>query len=267
MKNTKKVVRESYAKVAKNDISCCCGCSDNACSEKIGYSKEDILSVPEGSNMGLGCGNPLAFSMLKEGDYVLDLGCGGGFDCFLASQKVGYSGLVVGVDMTPEMLDKARKNAKKGKYKNVEFHLGEIEHIPAGDNTFDYVFSNCVINLSTDKEQVFKEAYRVLKPGGKIIVSDIVLLSELPKSIKHSKEMYASCISGASLKEKYLQDIKKAGFKDVKIIDEKKFYPLQELNKEESKIYMKKFRLTKNELNKIANSIISITIEGKKQNK
>jgi len=186
----------------------------------IGYSGEELSSIPEGANMGLGCGNPTALASLKEGEVVLDLGSGGGIDCFLAANAVGEEGSVIGVDMTPEMIEKARENALKGDYKNVEFRLGEIEHLPVADNTVDAIISNCVINLSPDKSSVFKESYRVLKPGGRVMVSDIVLLRELPEDIKSSVEAYAGCVAGASKKEDYLKTIKDVGFEQIEVVSE-----------------------------------------------
>ncbi len=232
MKDTeiRKSVREGYAKIAKEGGSCCdsstkaCGCSSNQSvkdiSQSIGYSEEDVNSAPDGANLGLGCGNPLALASLKEGETVLDLGSGAGFDCFLAANKVGKKGRVIGVDMTPEMLEKARENARKGNYTNVEFRLGEIESLPVADNTADIIISNCVINLSPDKPRVFKEAYRVLKPGGRLMVSDIVLEKPLPEAVRSSVEAYIGCIAGAALENEYLGAIEAAGFKDVHVVDE-----------------------------------------------
>jgi len=231
-KDIKKVVRENYAKVA-NSNSCCCGSSSVSCCgqpgmEKeislcIGYSKEDMDKVPEGSNLGLGCGNPVAFASIKEGETVLDLGSGAGFDCFLAAEKVGPDGKVIGVDMTFQMIEKAKENAKKGGYKNLEFRLGEIENLPVGDSSIDLIISNCVVNLSPEKDKVFKEAFRVLKPGGRIMISDIVLTQELPDFIKNDMAAYVSCISGAIIKDDYLESIKKAGFQDIKVLEESSF--------------------------------------------
>ncbi|MCX6009781.1 MAG: arsenite methyltransferase [Chloroflexi bacterium] len=227
----RKVVREGYAQVAKSGSSCCapqnpcCGTTNIATdiSKKIGYTDEDIQSVPEGANLGLGCGNPVALASLKEGEVVLDLGAGAGFDCFLAANRVGKTGKVIGVDMTPEMVEKARENAHKDDYKNVEFRLGEIENLPVADNHVDTIISNCVINLSPDKERVFQEAFRVLKPGGRLMVSDMVLVRELPDSIKNSVAAYIGCLAGATMKDKYIEVIKAAGFKQVSIIDETSF--------------------------------------------
>ena len=223
-------VRKNYAAVAvgNSGSDCspsCCGAIDIASqvSSKLGYSKDEIEGVPEGAIMGLGCGNPTAHAELKPGDYVLDLGAGGGFDCFLAAKKVGKEGKVIGVDMTPEMIAKARANTETEGYDNVEFRLGEIENLPAPDNFFDKVISNCVINLSTDKARVFNEIRRVLKPGGKFIISDIVLTQPLPEEILKSVSAYVSCIAGASLLEGYIDQIKEAGFNEVRILNKSEF--------------------------------------------
>jgi len=189
-------------------------------SKAIGYSEAELGSVPEGANLGLGCGNPLAFAALEEGDVVVDLGSGAGFDCFLAAQRVGPTGRVIGVDMTPEMLDRARANAARDRVTNVEFRLGEIESLPVADGTADMVISNCVINLSTDKPRVFREALRVLKPGGRLMVSDLVLGQPLPASVARSVAAYAGCIAGALLKEDYLAAIRDAGFASVEVMAE-----------------------------------------------
>lgn len=223
----KQKVREGYASRALagtgEGSDCGCGCDSAAdTSRGMGYSMEDIKAVPDGANLGLGCGNPIAVASLSEGQTVLDLGSGGGFDCFLAARKVGTDGRVIGVDMTPEMIHKARTNAASGDYANVEFRLGEIEHLPVADNSVDVIISNCVINLAPDKEKVFAEAFRVLKPGGRIMVSDIVLKEELPETIKKSVEAYVGCIAGASMQDDYLGGIKAVGFDKVEIINESK---------------------------------------------
>lgn len=227
----KKIVRESYGQIAKQGGSCCslpsscCGESNiiTEISKRIGYTERDLEIVPEGSNLGLGCGNPVALASLREGDIVLDLGAGAGFDCFLAANRVGEKGRVIGVDMTPEMLEKARENARRGGYSNTEFRLGEIENLPVADNYVDVIISNCVINLSPDKNRVFREAYRVLKPGGRLIISDIVLLMDLPVEIKNSFAAYVSCVAGALTKEEYLRAIREAGFREVKVVEETPF--------------------------------------------
>jgi SAM-dependent methyltransferase len=225
----RKVVRESYGKIAlQGATSCCsissrrCGCSStqDTVSKAIGYSDEELLAVPEGANLGLGCGNPTALASLKEGEVVLDLGSGAGFDCFLAAVKVGESGKVIGVDMTAEMIEKARENARKGGYRNVEFRLGEIENLPVADNSVDVVISNCVINLSPDKKRVLEETFRVLKPGGRVMVSDIALLKELPSEIKSSIGAYVGCVAGATTREEYLATVEAAGFQEVEVVNE-----------------------------------------------
>ncbi|MFA4991191.1 MAG: arsenite methyltransferase [Candidatus Omnitrophota bacterium] len=204
--------------------SCCCGTGQaKEIGKKVGYSDSDMDVVPEGANLGFGCGNPVALASLKEGDVVLDLGSGAGFDAFLSAQRVGKTGRVIGVDMTPEMVAKAKENAKKGNHSNVEFRLGEIEKLPVGDDSIDVIISNCVINLSPDKETVFKEAYRVLKAGGRLMVSDLVLAKDLPKEIKDSVEAYVGCLAGAVKKNEYLELISIAGFQDVKVISESSY--------------------------------------------
>ena len=267
----KKLVRNRYAKVAKTDGSCCassincCSASTNEqVSKMIGYSEEEMSAVPEGANLGLGCGNPTALASLREGERVLDLGSGAGFDCFLAAKKVGKKGKVIGIDMTPEMLDKARANAKKGKYANVEFRLGEIENLPVADNSVDVIISNCVINLAPDKKRVFEEAFRVLSSHGRLMVSDIVLLKALPKSIQNNVEAYAGCISGAELKDKYLELIRKAGFSDVKVIDEKT-YPLEYIVSESTlKDAIKMTDMTEEEVKEAANAVVSVKVSAVK---
>lgn len=228
----KKIVRDGYAKAVTQKTSCC---STNSCcgainqtkeiSRKVGYSDPEMSAVPEGANLGFGCGNPVALASLKKGEVVLDLGSGAGFDAFLAAQRVGTTGRVIGVDMTPEMVAKARENAKKSEYPHAEFRLGEIERLPVEDSSVDVIISNCVINLSPDKETVFKEAFRVLKPGGRLMVSDLVLVRELPEALKGSVEAYVGCLAGAIRKEEYLGFITAAGFKDANVISQS-HYPV-----------------------------------------
>lgn len=220
----KEVVRDSYAKIAKTSGACgcgSCGCESNLTVQKqsgqLGYSLEEMNQAPPDSNLGLGCGNPVAIASLKEGEVVLDLGSGAGFDAFLASPKVGNTGRVIGVDMTDEMLEKARNNAKKGSFTNVEFRKGDIEDLPVADSSVNAIISNCVINLAPDKEKVFKEAYRVLKTGGRLMISDVVLTKPLPDELKEDEELLIGCISGAILKEDYLDLLKKTGFSDITI--------------------------------------------------
>jgi arsenite methyltransferase len=232
----RKAVRDGYGKIAKNSGSCClpgasCGCGGTAVEtigRQVGYTPEEMQAVPEGANLGLGCGNPVALASLKEGETVVDLGSGAGFDAFLAARAVGESGRVIGVDMTPEMVDKARGNARKGDYGNVEFRLGEIENLPVADQTADAIISNCVINLSPDKGRVFREAFRVLKPGGRLMVSDIVLLNGLSDALMESIEAYVGCVAGAVPKEDYLREIGDAGFEEMKIIGQTTF-PVNDL--------------------------------------
>ena len=223
----KELVKERYSKLANSSCgygtaSSCCNTSTSKedISRSIGYSDEEINQVPE-ANLGLGCGNPTALSKIKEGDIVLDLGSGAGFDVFLAAKKVGRTGKVIGVDMTEEMIVKARENARKYNYENVEFRWGDIEHLPLEENFFDVIISNCVINLAPDKKRVFEEAHRVLKKGGRIYVSDIVLLGKLTRAQMNNKDLITGCVSGALQRDDYLTIIKNAGFK-VKILGEDK---------------------------------------------
>ncbi len=234
------VVRREYGKIAReagsgcgSTSSCCSAAADSVAAaqenrladvgQAIGYSREEMDAVPEGANLGLGCGNPLALAGLERGETVLDLGSGAGFDSFLAARKVGERGKVIGVDMTEEMVEKARENARRGGYSNVEFRLGRIESLPVVDASVDLVISNCVINLSPDKERVFREAFRVLKPGGRLAVSDIVLRNRLPRAVLESAAAYAGCIAGASLRKEYLRLIREAGFMEVRVAHERRF--------------------------------------------
>lgn len=220
------VVREKYGALAEGKaVGCGCGCGPGIESaiESIGYTKEQIDAIPEGADLGLGCGNPLAHAGLQEGEVVLDLGAGAGIDCFLASKAVGPRGRAIGVDMTPAMLEKARRNAVKVGATNVEFRLGEIEHLPVADGSVDVVISNCVINLSPDKTQVFREALRALKPGGRLVISDLVLERPLPPELLRSVELYVGCVAGASVKAEFLEHARAAGFESVEIVEERRY--------------------------------------------
>jgi len=212
-------IRDKYSQVAQGaSLSCCAAPVDiKEMSALLGYDEGDLANTPLESNMGLGCGNPVAIAALNEGETVLDLGSGGGFDCFLARKKVGSTGYVIGVDMTPEMIKLARGNAEKSGYTNVEFRLGEIEHIPVADNTIDVIISNCVINLSLNKEQVFKEAFRVLKPGGRLSTSDVVATAEIPKNIVQDLALIAGCIGGAEHIDNLRTMLRNVGFTDIKL--------------------------------------------------
>jgi len=274
MKNsdTKKIVREGYANIAKESTSCCapkqgCGCGSSTAesiSKNIGYSDQEMASVPDGANLGLGCGNPTALASLKEGETVLDLGSGAGFDAFLSAAKVGKSGRVIGVDMTHEMLEKARHNAEKGGYSNVEFRLGEIEYLPVSDNSIDCIISNCVINLSPDKPQVFSEAFRVLKPGGRLMVSDIVIIRELPEELKSSVAAIVGCVSGALKREDYLKTIQAAGFEDVEVFGENFFQIDTMLNDPTAKEIINKLGDSAEKLDELNHSVSSIRVKGLK---
>lgn len=223
-------VRDTYAKVAEASnnseatgiASSCCGVSDDIDintlnSLRLGYSDDDLANVPDGADMGLGCGNPRAIAGLSVGEIVVDLGSGGGFDAFLAAREVGESGTVIGVDMTPTMISKARNNAEKANFESVEFRLGEIEYLPIADDTADVIISNCVINLSPNKGRVFSEAFRILKSGGRLAISDVVASCEMPEEMKNDLELYSGCMSGASLIHELESFMADAGFNEIKI--------------------------------------------------
>lgn len=216
-------VRSRYKEIALQDAGSCCSPASSRrsasdISAQLGYSSEELAAVPDGANLGLGCGNPQAIAELKPGEVVLDLGSGGGFDCFLAARQVGETGHIIGVDMTPEMVSRARDNAAKGGFANTEFRLGEIEHLPVPDQSVDVIISNCVINLSPDKQQVFDEAFRVLRSGGRLAVSDVVMTAELPAGIKNDLDIYYSgCISGASSADELRAMLVQSGFIDIVI--------------------------------------------------
>jgi SAM-dependent methyltransferase len=255
----RQAVRINYGKVAQAGSSGCCPTSSccspggaspaDAVSVQLGYSKEEVSAVPAGANMGLGCGNPQAIASLKTGEVVLDLGSGGGFDCFLAARAVGETGKVIGVDMTPEMVSKARENAAKAGFKNVEFRLGEIEHLPVADNTVDVILSNCVINLSPEKQKVFDDAFRVLKLGGRLAVSDIVATAELPEDVKNDLALHAGCMAGASLINDVEAMLGKSGFRDIRIQP-----------KDESREFIRTWAPGRN----VEDYVVSATIEAKK---
>lgn len=223
----RQAVRKTYAGIAHGENSnasgCSCGCgstgilSNEQVSGMLGYSHEEVTSVPEGANMGLGCGNPQAIARLRQGETVVDLGSGGGFDCFLAAKAVGETGRVIGVDMTPDMISKSRENGEKSGYSNVEFRLGEIEHLPVADNTADVLISNCVINLSPEKDKVYREAYRVLQHGGRIALSDIVLLKKLPENLQNDIALLVGCVAGAAELHEVESMLVSAGFSEISI--------------------------------------------------
>lgn len=265
----KVLVKKSYGNIAKKGGSCCpsksscCGAAPvEDISKNIGYADEDLKAVPSGANLGLGCGNPIALASIKDGETVLDLGSGAGFDSFLAAARVGRSGNVIGVDMTPEMIETARENAAKGNYSNVEFRLGELENLPVADGSIDVVISNCVINLVPNKKKAFEEAFRVLKPGGRLMVSDIVLLRSLPDFVMKSVAAYVGCISGAAMKESYLQAIKSAGFNEVTVIDESLF-PLDCMADDlTGQSIAQNLKERAEEIKKVEGSVVSIKVRG-----
>jgi SAM-dependent methyltransferase len=253
----KKIVKERYGEVAQKPSSGCCGNTADPFdliqpqkqSALMGYSPEDLTSVPQDAVMGLGCGNPQAIAALKEGETVLDLGSGAGFDSFLAARQVGPAGWVIGVDMTPEMIGRAEENARSGFFENVEFRLGEIEELPVEDNTIDVILSNCVINLSPDKPAVYREAFRVLKPGGRLAISDMVASGDLPPEIKEDMSLYSSCVAGALKVDELREILSQAGFKDIQI-----------KSKDESREFIKKWTPGV----PIEEYVLSATIEARK---
>ncbi|MCP4136588.1 MAG: arsenite methyltransferase [bacterium] len=278
----RKSVRENYGAIARSNGGCCgpsassssstTSASSSCCgagptveiSKSIGYSEEELKSIPDEANLGLGCGNPVAVASLKEGETVLDLGSGGGLDCFLSAERVGPSGKVIGVDMTADMIDRARTNLSKSNYQNIEFRLGEIENLPVGDNLVDAIISNCVINLSTDKDRVFREAFRVLKPGGRVMVSDIVLDKELPEEVRNSLEAYVGCVSGALLKDDYIKTMKSAGFTGVEIVSESRFPVENWENDPIGESVIKQTKATPEQLKETVSSVVSIKVFAQK---
>jgi arsenite methyltransferase len=272
-KEIKRTVREGYARIAKQATSyyaarSSCGCADmpEEISKRMGYTDEEIQAAPPESNLGLGCGNPVALASLNEGEIVLDMGAGAGFDCFLASTRVGSSGKVIGVDITSEMVDKARANALKGGYSNIDFRQGDLENMPVADNYVDVVISNCVINLVPNKKMVFKEAFRVLKPGGRLAVSDVVLHKELPEFVKRSNEAYIGCLAGAIMKEEYLDIIRDIGFKDVEVVAES-IFPIESLISETSaSSIIENPKISEAQQREVADSVLSIKVRAIKPN-
>lgn len=239
--------------------SSCCG--NAAASLDLGYDPKDLAAVPEGANLGLGCGNPVALAALKPGETVLDLGSGAGFDAFLAAQRVGPEGRVIGVDMTPEMIERATSLARKHGYGNVEFRLGDIEALPVEDASIDVILSNCVVNLTTDKAKAFREAFRVLKPGGRLQISDLVLARPLPEALLEDMDAYAACVSGAMLKDDYLAAIRSAGFAGVTVASERCF-GLAELSPELMALAKRRYPgMSPEELERLASSVLSVQVE------
>lgn len=275
--NTKQIkqnVKTGYASILKRNTNksflpqlfSCCDPAEVATevSKKVGYSEEELEAVPEGANLGVGCGNPTAFASIQSGETILDLGSGAGIDCFLAARATGETGKVIGVDMTPEMVTQATKNARQGNYQNVEFKLGEIEDLPVQDNSVDLVISNCVINLSTQKDKVFEEAFRVAKPGGRIMISDIVLLKDLPDYIINSVEGHIACLAGAVRKEAYITAMTAAGFTDINI-DKQAPFPLElMLNDPIAQKIISENNPSQAEIEAVSNSIMSISFSATK---
>jgi arsenite methyltransferase len=267
-------VKSGYANIVKRNtkksflpkIFQCCDPKEIAADigKKIGYSEEELQKVPEDANLGIGCGNPTALASIQKGESILDLGSGAGFDCFLAAQATGESGKVIGVDITPEMVQQAQKNAKRSGYKNVEFKIGEIENLPVETNSIDLIISNCVINLSNQKKRVFAEAFRVAKPGGRIMISDIILLKDLPDYVLNSVEGHIACLAGAVRKEHYVNGLQAAGFEDVQIEKQTRFPIELMLNDPIAQKIVRDNQLTDQEIAEIANSIASISIRAQK---
>lgn len=267
----KREVRKAYGMTAGGG-SCCCSTESACCgsatrandiSRCVGYTDTDVEGVPSGANLGLGCGNPIALASLHEAEIVLDLGSGAGFDCFLAASRVGEAGKVIGIDMTMEMVEKARENASKGGYGNVEFRVGDIEDLPVADDSIDVIISNCVINLVPDKRKAFREAHRVLKPGGRLMISDLVLLQELPEIVLESIRAYVSCVSGAMLKDKYIEVIREAGFGEIAVLQEVLF-PI-ELTANDLTAQVVKESLSDTALTGVSNAVASVAVRAFKQ--
>jgi arsenite methyltransferase len=276
MRDVRTSVREHYARTARAEkAGCGCGGSSRqpccgptqSSSERLGYGKADLASIPRDADLGLGCGNPTALAGLRSGETVVDLGSGGGIDCFIAARNVGPSGRVIGVDMTPEMIDRARRAAAAGSgYGNVEFRLGEIENLPVADAVADAVISNCVVNLSPDKPRVFREAFRVLKPGGRMMVSDIVLRGPLPEAVRKNVELWAGCVAGAMLLEDYLAAIRAAGFSDVTVEAEKRAGDLMSDGDAEA-LLAGNPDISRQELSRLAGLVVSVAVKAVKRSR
>jgi ubiquinone/menaquinone biosynthesis C-methylase UbiE len=262
----REMVREGYARVAERSTSCCGGAPAHAneLGKTIGYSEEELEAVPQGANLGLGCGNPTAHAELRPGDVVVDLGAGAGFDAFLAARAVGPEGRVIGVDMTEEMLTRARENARKGGFTNVEFRQGTIESLPIEDESVDVIISNCVINLSPEKERVFREAHRVLRPGGRLMISDIVLEKPLPPAVVESAEAYVGCVGGAVLRGEYLETIAKAGFRNVEVLNEARFADTFSTKDPQVRDAIERFGVTLEQAQAFLNSVTSLAVRARK---
>jgi SAM-dependent methyltransferase len=256
------MVREGYAGIARNSGQCCGGATTNAdtIARHIGYSEEDVRAVPAGSNLGLGCGNPLALANVQPGETVLDLGSGAGFDALLAASVVGPTGRVVGIDMTPEMLARAKANAEQARADNVEFRQGYIESLPVDDACVDVVISNCVINLSPEKARVFAEAHRVLRPGGRLAISDLVLKAPLPTGLLRSVEAYVGCVAGAMLRDDYLAAIRAAGFERVEVVAEGSFAGVVDLQSPEIRAAVAADGLTTQDAERILEGVVSLKV-------
>lgn len=268
------IVKTGYADIVKRSnrakfipaFLSCCNLNDRVkdISHSIGYSEEAMKNAPEGANLGIGCGNPTALASIRPGETILDLGSGAGFDCFLAAKETGETGKVIGVDITPEMVALAQKNAKKGQYKQVEFKVGAIENLPIDSETIDLIISNCVINLPDQKDRVFTEAHRVLKRGGRMMISDIILLHDLPDFVKNSVEGHIACLAGAVRKADYLQAMTQAGFTDI-AIEKQSHFPLElMLNDPIAQKIVRENNLTEGDITAIAQSIASISIRAQK---
>jgi SAM-dependent methyltransferase len=260
------MVREGYASIARNTGQCCAGAAANAdlVARRIGYSDTDVQATPAGANLGLGCGNPLQLADVAPGETVLDLGSGAGFDVLLAAQAVGPAGRVIGVDMTPEMLTRAAANASSAGVTNVEFRRGLIEALPVADRSIDVVISNCVINLSPEKDRVFREAFRVLRPGGRFAISDLVLSAPFPPGLLKSTEAYVGCVAGAMLRDDYLGAISRAGFRTVDVAAEASFSGIIDLQSPEILAALRADGLSLEQAEKLLENVLSVKVLARK---